>query len=96
MADKLSDIKRQLKSKSGVRNQSQARSLAREAAARLNPEASETRERLDEAFGQIPIADQFRGESDAARQSAIEALEKLDAKPGKRQAKNPRRARSRS
>lgn len=93
MADKLNDIKRQLKS--GVRNQAEARSLARQAAARLNPDAAETRDRLDEAFGQIPIADQFRGESKAARQAAIEALDKLEAKPGKLQAKKQGMPRSR-
>ena len=93
MADKLNDIKRQLKS--GVRNQAEARSLARQAAARLNPDAAETRDRLDEAFGQIPIADQFRGESKAARQAAIEALDKLEAKPGKPQAKKQGMPRSR-
>ena len=93
MADKLNDIKRQLKS--GVRNQAEARSLARQAAARLDPDATETRDRLDEAFGQIPIADQFRGESKAARQAAIEALDKLEAKPGKPQAKKQGMPRSR-
>ena len=93
MADKLGDIRRQLKS--GVRSQQEARNLAREAAARLNPDAVETRERLDEAFGQIPIADQFRGESEAARQAAIEALDKLEAKPGKPQAKKAAKPRSR-
>jgi hypothetical protein len=84
MDDKLSDIKRRLKS--GVRNQTQARNLAREASALLNPEATETRNNLEEAFGQIPIADQFRGESTAARKSAIEKLEDLGGKsrkPGK-------------
>ena len=84
MNDRLGDIKRRLKS--GVRNQTQARNLAREASALLNPEATETHNSLEEAFGQIPIADQFRGESTAARKSAIETLENLDGKsrkPGK-------------
>ena len=94
MADELNDIKRQLKS--GVRNQAEARSLARQAADQAeNPDAAETRDRLDEAFGQIPIADQFRGESKAARQAAIEALDKLEAKPGKPQAKKQGMPRSR-
>lgn len=93
MAGKLDDIKRQLKS--GVRNRAQARNLAREAAAMLNPEAEETRDRLDEAFGQIPIADQFRGESRAARKAAIEALEDLDGTPAKPRAK-PKASKSKS
>ena len=92
MDDKLNDIKRQLKS--GVHNQAEARKLARQAAARLNPDATETRDRLDEAFGQIPIADQFRGESKAARQAAIEALDALEGKPAKSPAKKPRKPRS--
>jgi len=79
MDDRLGEIKRRLKS--GVQNQNQARILAREAAALLNPEATETRHSLEEAFGQIPIADQFRGESKAARKSAINALEEFRAKP---------------
>jgi hypothetical protein len=81
MADRFNDIKRTLKS--GVRSQNQARTLARQASARLDPEATDTRERLDEAFRQIPIADQFRGESDGARQAAIDALEDLDGKSRK-------------
>ena len=81
MDDRLGDIKRRLKS--GVRNQTQARNLAREATALLNPEAVETRQSLEEAFGQIPIADQFRGESAEARKSAIETLEDLDGKSTK-------------
>ena len=81
MDDKLGDIKRRLRS--GVGNQAQARNLAREASALLNPEATETRQSLEEAFGQIPIADQFRGESAAARKSAIETLEDLDGKSRK-------------
>jgi hypothetical protein len=89
MSDRFNDIKRALKS--GVRNQLQARNLAREASTRLDPEAAEARDRLDEAFGQIPIADQFRGESDVARHAAIEALEELDGK-----SRRPKKQRRRS
>ena len=81
MVDKFNDIKRRLKS--GVRSRHEAKKLAAEASALLNPEASEARRSLDDAFGQIPIAEQFRGESAAARQSAIEALEELGGKSKK-------------
>ena len=93
MSDRFKDIKRALKS--GVRNQLQARNLAREASTRLDPDAAEVRDRLDEAFGQIPIADQFRGESDAARHAAIETLEELDG-TSKKPKRKPRRSKSNS
>ncbi|UDL89555.1 hypothetical protein LGH82_31640 [Mesorhizobium sp. PAMC28654] len=48
------------------------------AAAALNPEATATGEKLEEAFRLIPIADQLRGESKAARASAIELLDQAE------------------
>ena len=73
MRKELSDIRKALKN--DVRTEMQARKLAKVAAAALNPEATATGEKLDEAFRLIPVADQLRGESAAARQSAIELLD---------------------
>ena len=73
MRKELSGIRKALKS--DVRTEMQARKLAKVAAAALNPEAMATGEKLDEAFRLIPVADRFRGESAAARQSAIDLLD---------------------
>jgi len=73
MRKELSDIRKALKS--GVRTELQASKLAKEAAAALNPKAKATGEKLEEAFRLIPIADRLRGESAAARESAIELLD---------------------
>ena len=73
MRKELSDIRQALKS--GVRTELQASKLAKVAAAALHPKATATGEKLEEAFRLIPIADQLRGESAAARESAIELLD---------------------
>jgi hypothetical protein len=74
--DRLSDVRATLKD--GVRSQQQARKLARVAAAALNPDADEMRERLERSFGEIPIAEQFRGESAAARDHAVKMLDEAE------------------
>ena len=76
MRKELSDIRKALKS--GVRTELQASKLAKVAAAALNPKATATGEKLAEAFRLIPIADQLRGESAAARESAIEVLDQAE------------------
>ena len=80
--DKLSDVRAKLKSE--VRTQQQARKLARLAAAALDPDAEEMRERLERSFGEIPIADQFRGESAAARDNAVKVLDEEQDRSKKR------------
>lgn len=72
MRKELSDIRKSLKN--DVRTEMQARKLAKVAAAAINPKATATGEKLEEAFRLVPVADQLRGESAAARQSAIELL----------------------
>ena len=72
-SDRLSDVRARLKE--GVSSQQQARKLARVAAVALDPEADEMRERLERSFGEIPIAEQFRGESAAARDNAVKTLD---------------------
>ena len=74
-SDRLSDVRARLKE--GVSSQQQARKLARVAAAALDPEA-EMRERLERSFGEIPIAEQFRGESAAARDNAVKTLDSAE------------------
>jgi hypothetical protein len=76
MRKELSDIRKALKN--DVRTELQASKLAKVAAAAINPKATATGERLEEAFRLIPIADQLRGESTAARQSAIELLDQAE------------------
>lgn len=76
MSKELSDIRKALKN--DVRTQQQARKLAKVAAAALNPKATATGEKLEEAFRLIPIADQLRGESTAAREFAIEVLDQAE------------------
>ena len=74
--NRLSDVRATLKD--GIRSQQQARKLARVAAAALNPDADEIRERLERSFGEIPIAEQFRGESAAARDNAVKTLDSAE------------------
>ena len=75
-SDRLSDVRARLKE--GVSTQQQARKLARVAAVALDPEADEMRERLERSFGEIPIAEQFRGESAAARDNAVKTLDNAE------------------
>lgn len=89
MADKLSDVRRALKT--GVETALQARQLARTAVTTLDPDAEKTREQLQQAFAEIPIAEQLRGESAAARKSALKALadaEKKSKAPSERRRKS--------
>jgi hypothetical protein len=85
MKDKLSKVKDQLRT--GVHSELQAKHLAHEATAALSPDAMAAADALAEAFRAIPIADRLRGESEAARQSAINALDevaaRLEGKTGK-------------
>jgi hypothetical protein len=80
--DKLSAVRAQLKD--GISTRQQARKLARFAAAALNPDADETRERLERSFGEIPIAEQLRGESAAARDHAVKTLDQAEDRSKKR------------
>jgi len=98
MPDRLSDVRRALKT--GVDTELQARQLARTAATTLDPEAEETRERLQQAFADIPVAEQFRGESAAARRSALQALDEAEKKSrapneGRKKSGKPRSKRRR-
>lgn len=73
MAKDLSTIRKALKG--DVYTDLQARKLAKEAAASLNPTAAATEKKLKEAFRLIPLAEQLRGESKAARKSALDLLD---------------------
>lgn len=73
MRDKIDDIRKTLKSHVGT--EWQAKKLAQVAAAALAPEAMKMERRLVDAFRAIPKAGQLRGESEAARQAALDALE---------------------
>lgn len=85
MKDKLSKVRDQLKN--DVHSELQAKRLAHEATAALSPDATAAADSLAEAFRAIPIADRLRGDSEAARQSALDALDdaaaKLDGKADK-------------
>jgi len=76
MSKDLSAIRKALKG--GLGTDQQARKLAKEAAAVLDPKAAATARKLEGAFRSIPIADQLRGDSKAARKSAIDLLDEAE------------------
>jgi hypothetical protein len=73
MAKDLSGIRKALKS--GLETDQQARKLAKEAAAVLDPKAAATAKKLEGAFRSFPMADCLRGDSKAARKSALDLLD---------------------
>lgn len=73
MRDKFDDIRKTLKTE--ITTELQAKKLAQVAAAAIAPEAMKMERRLEDAFRAIPKAVQLRGESDTARQAALDALE---------------------
>lgn len=81
MSRKLDAVRRALKD--GVATDLEARRLAKTALSELNPQAFALEEKLTHAFRQIPVADQLRGDSERARDTALEIL--IDAE---RQSKN--------
>ena len=82
---KFDDLRKSIKTQSLTREQS--RKLAKQAARLAAPDTAELEENLTEAFGAIHIADEFRGESSAARAEALELVDK--AEKASRQRKSP-------
>lgn len=82
---KFDDLRKSIKTQSLTREQS--RKLAKQAARMVAPDTAKLEENLTEAFGAIPIADEFRGESSAARAEALELVDK--AEKASRQRKSP-------
>ncbi|WP_192183238.1 hypothetical protein [Mesorhizobium amorphae] len=56
----------------------QARKLAKEAAVSLHPHAAATERKLQQAFRLIPVAKRLRGESEAARNAALDLLDEVE------------------
>ena len=73
MAKGLSGIRKALKSR--LETDQQARKLAKEAAAVLDPKAAAAAKKLEGAFRSIPMADRLRGDSKAARKTALDLLD---------------------
>lgn len=76
MAKRLSNIRKILKD--SVETDLQATKLAKEAAATLHPQAVATEQKLLEAFRLIPVAKRLRGESEAARNAALDLLDQAE------------------
>ena len=76
MAKQLSKIRRALKD--NVETDLQARKLAKEAAASLNPHAAATEQKLQQAFRLSPVAKRLRGESEVARNAALDLLDEVE------------------
>ena len=77
MTDKLSDLRKTIRAK-GPATASQARKLARIALGDAAPEATRLEKKLSDALEAIPMAEQFRGESAAARQTALETVDEVE------------------
>jgi hypothetical protein len=74
MTDKLVDLRKLIRGE-GPKTAEQARKLARTALGAAAPEAMRLAEKLTDALEAIPIAEKLRGESEAARQSALDAVD---------------------
>lgn len=85
---KFDDLRKSIKTQSLTREQS--RKLAKQAARLAAPDAAELEENLTEAFGAIHIADEFRGESSAARAEALELVDKAEKASRQRKSSNKR------
>ena len=73
---KLDNLRKSIKNQPLTREQS--RKLAKQAARIVAPDAAKLEENLTAAFGAIHIADEFRGESSAARAEALELVDKAE------------------
>jgi len=73
----LSKVRKALKS--SIASDLQARKLAKEALVSLHPQAAATEQRLLETSRLIPAAQQLRGESEAARNAALDLLEEAES-----------------
>jgi hypothetical protein len=85
---KFDDLRKSIKTQSLTREQS--RKLAKQAAKMVAPDAAKLEENLTEAFGAIHIADEFRGESSAARAEALELVDKAEKASRQRKSRNKR------
>jgi hypothetical protein len=86
MTDKLSDVRRSLQI--NIHSEEQATNLAHKAYKVLAPEAAKTEKRLEDSFRAIPVA--RKGETDQARQNAVNTIDEEITKSEKAGRDGPR------